>query len=105
MGESKRDTCPACGANVGELHRAGCDVEPCPHCGRQLSSCGHFQFGSSNGPPDHMRLPWEGEWHGELECREFGWYSKLTPDGPGYVPCGADEPGASPDLNRLRRET
>ena len=27
--------CPDCGAPIGEPHRAGCDVEHCPHCGWQ----------------------------------------------------------------------
>ncbi|MEW6016485.1 MAG: hypothetical protein AB1760_00260 [Pseudomonadota bacterium] len=32
-------TCHDCGAEVGELHELGCDVEECPKCHRQLITC------------------------------------------------------------------
>lgn len=32
--------CHDCGANEGELHLDGCDMERCPFCGGQLISCG-----------------------------------------------------------------
>lgn len=31
--------CGDCGAAAGEYHFAGCDMERCPKCGRQLISC------------------------------------------------------------------
>lgn len=31
--------CHDCGANEGELHQFGCDMERCPFCGGQLISC------------------------------------------------------------------
>jgi hypothetical protein len=99
------DSCPNCGSKTGQLHRIGCDVEPCPRCGRQLLSCIHYLFGSVQAPPDEERIPWSGEWPGERECREFGWCVKSNPTGPGYVPCGPDDPEAQPDLNRLHKET
>lgn len=32
--------CGDCGIQAGGLHHLGCDLEPCPRCGRQLLSCG-----------------------------------------------------------------
>src|SRR5205823_2719377 len=65
-----------------------------PRCGLQLLSCEHFLFGTTEAPPDEERLPWTGEWPGEAECREFGWWCKPSPD----------DPEGGPDLNRLRKE-
>jgi hypothetical protein len=49
-------------------------------------------------------MPWTGERHGVRECREFGWWVKRNPAGPGYVPCPPDDSDAVPDLDRLRTE-
>ncbi len=89
------NTCPDCGVAVGQIHEICCDVEPCPECGRQLISCGCEAYNPER------RVPWSGEWPGKAECREFGWYSKRNPDGPGYIRCNKDDPDASEDLNRL----
>jgi Zn finger protein HypA/HybF involved in hydrogenase expression len=35
------EECPDCGAERGEIHKNGCDVEQCPVCGSQLISCEH----------------------------------------------------------------
>ena len=92
-----RGTCPDCGVQRGSLHQVGCDLEQCLNCGRQTISCGCTQGQLA------VRLPWPGDWPGIAECREFGWYAKMVP-GVGWVSCGADEPGAAEDLNRLAME-
>jgi hypothetical protein len=96
--------CRDCGAAIGERHQDGCGVECCPYCGGQLLSClcGGLS-GDDDYPPDD-RLPWDGIWPGERECREFGWFAKRNWGGVGWVPCEPDEPGAIPDLNRLHTE-
>jgi hypothetical protein len=87
--------CHDCGAQVGQLHQLGCDVERCPDCGGQYISCGCGEKST------HRRLAWTGQWPGEAECREFGWYSRWV-DGCGWARCTATDPDAGPDLNRLR---
>ena len=89
--------CGNCGVEPGQLHVLGCDVERCPYCGGQLISCCCERQGRI-GVPDDDRMPWTGEWPGDAECREFGWYAKLNPNGRGWVSCTADETG--PDRAR-----
>jgi len=103
--ENKRmnTTCHDCGVQPGQLHARGCDVERCPYCGGQLIFCS-CKDPPGCGIPDDDRIPWTGEWPGEAECREFGWYAKRNIGGPGWEPCQPDEPGAHPDLNRLHIE-
>jgi hypothetical protein len=90
--------CPGCGVQPRDYHKASCDIEQCPYCGRQLLSCDCGRI-----PPLDDRMPWDGLWPGVTECREFGWYAKLVP-GKGWLPCRADELGAAEDLNRLHME-
>jgi hypothetical protein len=104
MSITKFENCPACNAKPSSLHRLGCDVERCPRCGLQLLSCEHFLFGAAEPPPDEERLPWTGEWPGEAECRELGWWCKISPAGLGNIPCALDDPDGGPDLNRLCTE-
>jgi hypothetical protein len=40
-----RGRCGDCGAARGGFHHLGCDLEPCPRCGRQLISCGCWTDG------------------------------------------------------------
>lgn len=104
MSQPDSKNCPDCHAKPGELHQLGCDVERCPRCGGQLLSCVHYLLGAVKPPSDEERMPWAGEWPGESECREFGWFAKHNPTGPGWVPCVPDDPDAQPDLNRLLQE-
>lgn len=85
--------CPCCGVGVGELHQHACTVERDPDTGLQLIR---------QPPPTRPRLPWTGEWPGEAECREFGWYARPVP-GQGWVRCEPRQ-DASPDINRLYSE-
>ena len=92
MKSKSYEFCPDCGAGFGQLHSAGCDVEPCPYCGHQLLSCFCDGLGIGGVPADD-RIPWTGTWPGVMECREFGWFAMPEP-GKGWVPCSADEPDA-----------
>ena len=95
--------CPDCGVRPGQRHENGCDVSRCPECGHQALACGlHRESGQST---------WTGEWPGDAECREFGWWARWTlttqysrngrPDSGPSVRCDADHPDAHPDLTRL----
>jgi hypothetical protein len=61
----QRDTCPDCGAWIGEKQAEGCDVERCPHCGGQALGCVGFD------PNDPRREPWTGKWPGEADCERL----------------------------------
>jgi hypothetical protein len=73
------------------MHMDGCDVERCPDCGHQLISCDCEEI-------THDRLPWDGEWPGKKECREFDLWCRW---GPPWIPCDRKHPDATEDLNRL----
>lgn len=91
-----RERCPDCSVVIGENHLPGCDIERCPCCGLQRLSCDCSDADRAGLP----RIPWNGEFPGTSECREYGLYAKLIP-GLGWVQCGKDEEDAQEDLNRL----
>ena len=114
--------CPDCECKEGELHLEMCDVERCPFCGCQIVACrcmarmnGYAEY------PDELstdeckswnfklemqgRIPWDGEWPGTAECREYGFWCvpDKGQDGFQYLSCTEDVPGAMADLNQLYR--
>jgi len=126
--------CRDCGAKPGDMHVPGCDVERCARCGGQQIGCecvyevngldtddleeAHPEI-YENGPTEAMyekfdaaivalggRLPWTGEWPGDAECRELGFWCYWGPDygERGWVRCDKDHVGARADLTRLMME-
>jgi hypothetical protein len=94
----EKSICPDCSVEPGQLHVPGCDIEPCPACGGQAISCpcpGKNGISASGS----RRVPWNGEWPGKAECREFGWYARRAP--VGWETCSENDAGAREDLNRL----
>ena len=85
--------CCNCGVAPGQQHEQGCTVARCIYCGWQDISC-------DCGDLDRPMTTWTGIWPGDLECVEYGLFSKW---GPPWIPCDPDEPGAGPDLNELNR--
>ena len=91
------NACGDCGVKAGGVHDDGCDVARCMATGQQRLSC--------DGGHDCGRGVWTGEWPGDAECREFGWWVQdRCEEGLGFVPCAPDAPEAMPDLNRLARD-
>jgi len=106
---SKRDICPDCHVEVGELHQTGCDWETCPNCGGQMLSCrcllsevelaGRIPYNGRDGRPDQLAAEEHGfwcycnpDWYGDPE-RHYGW-----------IPCEKNHPNAALDLNRIASE-
>jgi hypothetical protein len=87
-------SCPDCGVVPGSQHEDGCDVARCLSTGGQRLSCHQSH--------DCGEDVWTGDWPGDAECREFGWWVQdRCTEGLGWVPCAPDAPGATEDLNRL----
>ena len=91
---TEKNRCPDCQADPGASHKDGCDVARCRHTGQQRLQCDH----------DDCNTTWTGNWPGEAECSEYGWWTRWDALG-GWVSCSADHPEAQPDLNRLQAET
>jgi hypothetical protein len=114
--------CRDCGVEPGNPHLNGCDTARCLWTGGQRLQCDSSLAADccralrAAGRDDladelayHLDLDdpnhdcgediWTGIWPGEEECIEFGWYTKWTDHG--WEKCEADDPDATPDLNRL----
>ena len=107
------NSCPDCGVEPGQQHHDGCDVARCLWTGTQRLMCRWFGLDPVLTEHDCGRDVWTGEWPGEREAAEFGWWTYW--DGPGWehgwdyrgrgwVRVTADHPNAQPDLNRLHLE-
>lgn len=91
--------CPDCAATAGEPHTDHCEMARCIGTGRQRLHC--EMLGTSQNH-DCGHQTWSGEWPGNVECREFGWYVYGDASVERYwVRCGPDHPQATEDLNRL----
>lgn len=100
--KSNRKPCPDCGVHPWTAHEGGCDVARCLQTGRQRLGCRNF---GNPAADDCGTDVWTGEWPGEAECREFGWYCyQSTGYATGWLQCEPDHPGAQPDPNRLHKE-
>ena len=112
--------CPDCKVKVGDKHEPGCDIARCSICGDQHMCCN-----CEDGQPDI----WIGLMY-PTECKlclekGFWCFTAILVDGDEYpitspemhhlamrlrdekgfkmrfhIPCGRDDPGASPDINR-----
>lgn len=85
-------SCQDCGAQPGQPHADGCDTARCLQTGMQRLSCT-----MRHNCGDDI---WAGQWPGEADAIRLGWYSRFTDHG--WQRCGPGDPGAGPDLNRLR---
>lgn len=93
-----RGHCPDCGAGVNRRHTPGCDVERCSECNGQAICCSCDEEDMYKHDPEKVK--WTGYWPGVVECVELGYFSKINPDGVGWVKTTIDDPGACADLNR-----
>ncbi|MCP2335161.1 hypothetical protein [Actinomadura rupiterrae] len=105
--------CPDCGAEIGRPHGEGCAIACCLYDGGRRLNCECRQ--RTDLDLDHAcgQDDWTGQWPGEAEAEEFGWWVFWDGPGPeqGWDHCGqgwvrvtAGTPGAIPDLDRLRTD-
>ncbi|MGG2460504.1 M48 family metallopeptidase [Streptomyces sp. RGM 3693] len=93
LNPTDNNPCPDCSTPPGALHTDRCDIARCARTGLQRSSC---------HPNINCSTIWTGQFPGEAECTEYGFYCRPAPDG--YEPCNADDPNATYDFNRLYRQ-
>lgn len=130
--EIEPDGHSGCGAEIGELHEWGCDVERCARCGGQLICCGcvyelnRMNRGTleedhpeiyNNGPTEEMYVAYDAEierlggriprgpyYPGTEDAVRLGYWC-YERAGRGFIQCDESHPEASPDLNRLYANT
>lgn len=107
--KNREQSCPDCGVLPGQLHEVGCDVERCYVCGGQFILCTGSECARCKIPcvadyssPERMR--WSGEWPGNAECREFGFWCVWDAERSTWQECAAGTSGAIEDLNRLHSD-
>jgi hypothetical protein len=108
--EAGRDSCPDCGAETGQPHDDGCDVARCLVTGRQRLMCDGLHADEPVPgcyvPLDCGQDAWTGQWPGEAECAEYGWYAYFRAPRSGeqhgaWEPCDPGHPDAVADTTRL----
>jgi hypothetical protein len=97
--------CPDCGVECGWEHLEGCDVARCLTTGGQRLGCSEGECG---------RDIWSGEWPGVADAMRLGFWTRWVDSVTGvpipfniarrgtWKECGADDEGATANLNRLR---
>lgn len=111
--------CGDCGVEPGATHHPGCDMERCGICGGQAISCGCGEDPTTDALYWENRADnrWTGFSAGYPECFALGWFCRdlhldgtlPSPERPMKIgggnmrwhdPCGPEDEGAHPDLNR-----
>lgn len=87
--------CPGCRALLGDTHDYSCPQARCSRSGQPWELCRDVAAGCS-------RTVWEGLPTGFREAMRRGWW--CVQEGGQGRPCGPEEEGARPDVERLRRE-
>ena len=94
--------CPSCSVAAGQLHDERCDIGWCAAVGRQRDARCSIVNGCRTNRHLDCRTAWTGLHPGVAECREFGWFAVLSPNG--WTAAAPGTPGAIEDLNRLISE-
>ena len=100
--QEQQRVCPGCSARIGELHDDACCVAWCAALGLQRRDGCDTVRGCRTDPQRDCRTAWSGVHPGIAECREFGWFAVLGPQG--WTSAAPGTPGAVEDVNRLVAE-